>query len=79
MTEIERSTNAFTAPHYAGASSRAKAAAAAAAVLISTSLLGGLLVIFETQAVGATGVQIARQSAPAAAAMAAIHPRPARS
>ena len=49
MATIDRSTERSIQPHYAQASRGARAAAAAAAVLISTSLLGGLLVLFEMQ------------------------------
>lgn len=79
MTEIDRSTNGSTESHYTGASARSKAAAAAAAVLISTSLLGGLLVLFETQGADAMAMRTARQSTPAVPAVAAIHPKTARS
>jgi len=71
MSKIDRSPNRTTAqPHYAEASTRAKAAAAAAAILISTSLLGGLLVLFEMRSLDATAAQTARQNMPSAPAVA---------
>ena len=80
MSKIDRSPNRTTAqPHYAEASTRAKAAAAAAAILISTSLLGGLLVLFEIQSLDATAAQTARQSTPTAPAVAVTHSSNARS
>jgi hypothetical protein len=70
MSTIDHSTDRSTEPHYAKASNSAKAAAAAAAVLISTSLLGGLLVLFEMQSLDATAAKTARQSMPSAPAVA---------
>ena len=78
MSKIDRSTNRSTQPHYAQASTPAKAVAAAAAVLISTSLLGGLLVLFEMQSLHGTA-QTARQSTPSAPAVAVAHSSNARS
>ena len=79
MATIDRSTERSIQPHYAQASRGARAAAAAAAVLISTSLLGGLLVLFEMQSLDGAAAQVARQSTPTAPPVAVAHSSNARS
>lgn len=49
MSTIDRSTNKSHQPHYARTSRSAKAAVAFVSVLVSSSLLGGMLGLFEMQ------------------------------
>ena len=72
MSVTDRSTNRSARPHYAKSSSRAKVAAAFAAVLISSSLLGGMLVLFEMQGLEATSAQTAQLRTPSAPVVAEI-------
>ena len=52
MTTTERSTNNSHQPHYAKRSGAAKAAVALVAVLVSSTLLGGMLGLFEMRYFG---------------------------
>ena len=78
VSENDRSSKGSARPHFPKSSHRARAAAAAAAVFISTSILGGLLALFEVQSRDATAVRTTRPGMPSAP-VAAMHPNTARS
>jgi hypothetical protein len=67
MSTNNRSTNEPARPHYAKSSRRAKAFATLFAVLISSSLLGGMLGLFEMQSRDAASGQTAQLGTPDAA------------
>jgi hypothetical protein len=66
MSRIDHSTNGAASSRFAKPSTMVKTGAAAAAVLISTSLLGGLLALFEMQSLEATATRTVRPGTPAA-------------
>jgi hypothetical protein len=69
MSTIDHSTNKSHQPHYARTSRRAKAAVAFVSVLVSSTLLGGMLGLFEMQS---DSVGLSRAEQPAATASAGV-------
>src|SRR5450631_1014416 len=71
MSTIDRSTNKSHQPRYAQPSRASKAAVAFISVLVSSTLLGGMLGLFEMRSEDAAMARATRSSEPASAGLAA--------
>ena len=77
MATIDRSTNNFHQPHYAKPSGAAKAAIALVAVLVSSTLLGGMLDLFEMHSEDAAFARASIKAKPSSGGLVARNTRSA--